>query len=79
MLVGKLTGYVLLYPLQIEAFGGTGASTLSALTSAATGTASAPPDEPEEPEPDPVIVRLRVDLMGTQRRTISLNGTVRRL
>jgi hypothetical protein len=73
MLVGKLTGYVLLYPLEIEAFTGTAANTLSALTSSATGTASAAPVEPE-PEPEAASVRLIVTLIGTERRTIALTA-----
>jgi hypothetical protein len=80
MFVAKLTGYVLLFPYEVEVVSGTAARTLSALTSAATGTVSDPPVDPEpEPEPDLPVIRLRVALVGTERRTISLNATVRRV
>lgn len=72
MWVAKLTGYVLLHPIEIEAFAGTAANTLSALTSSATGTFTAYVEPEPEPEPEDASVRLIVSLIGTERRTITL-------
>jgi hypothetical protein len=79
MRVAKITAYAVVTPINLIAtIYGSAAQSLSALTGAGYATLSLPEEPiPEpEPEPDPASVRLVVSLIGTERRTIALNGTV---
>jgi hypothetical protein len=78
MRVAKITAYAVVTPINLIAtIYGSAAQSLSALTGAGYAILSLPEEPIPEPEPEtPASVRLVVSLIGTERRTITLNGTV---